>query len=218
MKLIDLGVKQKIIIQLVLGEQIIEFHAEVVETDSDFVYITPYMHNGSALKLNITEGADVICNVFADNLNTGQRISWRNIELTTVDKDGKTLYCIKTYGFNTLANPDDRRNNERTIIYVDGIVTDVNTGDSENVTVRDISGVGVAFLALKSYSPKSQQVLVSFTDVIDERTFDVKVECVILRMNEQDGRIIVGCRLVGENKDYQLYRFIKALKSKNNKE
>lgn len=215
MKLLDLLLNQNVIVQLTWGEQKIEFPADVIEKDNESVYVTSYVHNGTELQLNITEGSGVICNVFADNSQTGQRISWRNVELTTVDKNGRILYCIKTRGFNNFANPDDRRYNERTMILVDGIVTDVYNGVIENITVRDISGVGVAFYAPETYSLKSQQVVVTFTDTIDEKIFDVKVECMISRTNIENGRTIVGCRLVGENRDYQLYRFIKHLKSKN---
>ena len=217
MKLTDLLLNQNVIIQFILGEQKIEFSSEVMLKADEVVYVSAYKHNGSELKLNITAGSGVICNVYANNLSTGQRISWRNIELTTEEKNNKILYCIKTYGFNNLASPDERRNNERTVIMVDGEVTDVQNGETENITIRDISGVGVAFYAPKSYSPQAQQVVVTFTDDIDGKIYNVKVECVISRMSVQDTNIIVGCKLVTENRDYQIYRFIKHLKSKSEK-
>lgn len=215
MRLEDLLVNQTIIIQLVWGDQTIEFQSDVIEKDEGIVHVTAYIHNGSELQLNITEGAGVICNVFADNSATGQRVSWRNVELTTVDKNGTAMYCIKTRGFNHFANPDDRRQNERTLIYVKGRVADKYNNDTASVTVRDISGVGVAFYAPENYSPSSQQVIVTFTDDIDGKIFEVKVECSISRMNAENGQTLVGCQLVGENRDYQLYRFIKHLREKS---
>lgn len=215
MRLVELLQNQNIMIQLIWGEQKIEFPSEVLEKENDYVFVTSYIHNGSELQLNIIEGSNVVCNVFADNSNTGQRVSWKNVELTTENRNGKVLYCIKTRGFNNMAHPDDRRNNERTVIQVSGTVTDVQTDETVSVTVRDISGVGVAFYAPESYSPKSQQMLVKFTDFIDEKQFDVKVECSVSRTSKEEGRTIVGCRLVGENRDYQLYRLIKHLKGKS---
>ena len=215
MKLVDLLINQNIIVQLTWGEQKIEFSSEVIEKANDAVFVTSYLHNGSELQLNITGDTGVVCNVFADDTTTGQRISWRNIELTTVEKNNRTMYCLKTYGFNHVANLDERRNNERTLIQLEGKVTDVNNEETQTIIVRDISGVGVAFYAPESYSPKSQQVTVMFSDIIDTKKFDVSVECSILRMNNENGHMIVGCRLVGENRDYQLYRFIKHIKSKS---
>lgn len=215
MKLGDLLLNQNIIVQLVWGEQNIEFTSAVVERENELVYVTAYIHNGSELQLNITDGAGVICNVFADNSVTGQRISWRNVELTTVNRSGRCRYCIKTHGYNKVANPDDRRDNERTVIRVEGLAKDEDSEEAIKVVVNDISGVGVAFHAPVSYSPESQKVIISFTDYIDDKQFNVKVEGMISRMSNEKNHTVVGCRLVGENRDYQVYRFIKHLKGKN---
>ena len=215
MKLVDLLLNQNVIIQLTWGEQKIEFSSNVIEKVDDVVYVSSYMHKGTELKLNVVDGTGVVCNVYADNSMTGQRISWRNVELTTEDRNGKTLYCIRTRGFNNIASPDDRRYNERTVIDIGGTVKITGTEEETNITVHDISGVGVSFYASKTYSPKVQQVTVLFTDIIDDRIFDVKVDCVITRMNVEEDRTTVGCKLSGENRDYQLYRFIKHLKRKN---
>lgn len=214
MKLAELLLNQNINIQFAWGDEKIEFPSDVVENSGDAVYVTSYKHNGAALKLNITDGAGVVCNVFADNPATGQRISWRNVELTTVENKDRTLYCIKTRGFNNVASPDDRRNNERTVIDISGTVTDTSSGEITNITVHDISGVGISFYAPKTYSPKIQQVIVTFTDIIEARMFDVKVECLISRTKIEEDHITVGCKFVTENRDYQLYRLIKHLKGK----
>ena len=215
MKLADLLLKQSLVVQIVWGEQKIEFPSNVVEIQDELAYITPYLHNGSALQLSITEGAGVVCNVFTDSTVTGQRISWRNIELTTLDRNGKTLYCLRTRGFNNIANPDDRRGNERVVVQVDGVVIDKQNDEELNVTVYDISGVGISFHAPKTYVPKAQQLVIMFTDVIDKRTFNLRVEGSVSRVNAEEGHTTVGCRLVGENRDYQLYRLIKHLREKN---
>ena len=75
MKLADLLLNQSLVVQIVWGEQKIEFPSNVVEIQDEMAYITPYLHNGSALQLSITEGAGVVCNVFTDSTVTGQRIS-----------------------------------------------------------------------------------------------------------------------------------------------
>ena len=215
MKLTDLLLNQSLVVQIVWGEQKIEFPSNVVEIQDEMAYITPYLHNGSALQLSITEGAGVVCNVFTDSTVTGQRISWRNVELTTLDRNGRTLYCIRTRGFNNIANPDDRRGNERVVVQVDGTVIDKQNDEELNVMVYDISGVGISFHAPKTYVPKSQQLVIMFTDVIDKRTFSLRVEGTVSRVNAEEGHTTVGCRLVGENRDYQIYRLIKHLRGKS---
>lgn len=215
MKLADLLLNQKIIIQLVWGEQKIEFSSSVMGIEGEVVFVTPYMHNETELNINVTEGSGVICNVYADNSVTKQRMSWKNVELTTVNIKDRVLYCVRTRGFNKVANIDDRRSNERTVIDVSGNVIDAQNNEEINVIVHDISGVGVSFYAPSSYSPKSQQIVVLFTDTIDKKIFNVKVECAVSRISIENGRATVGCRLLGENREYQLYRFIRHLKDKN---
>lgn len=215
MKLADLLLNQNIMIQFVFGEQKIEFSSKVVENDDEVAYATAYKHNGSELQLNINEGSGVICNVFVDDPKTGQRKSWRNVELTTENRHDGIFYCIKTRGFNNVAKLDDRRYNERVVIDVDGIATDVQNEINTDITVHDVSGVGVSFYAPKSYSPKSQQLLVRFTDKVGDKTFSLNVECSITRTSVEEYRTTVGCRLVGENRDYQIYRLLKYLRGRN---
>lgn len=215
MKLADLPINQSIIVQIVWGEQKIEFSSEVIEHVPDAVYVTSYKHNGSELQLNITEETDVVCNVFTNKPATGQRVSWRNVELTTVERNNNTcVYSLRTRGFNHVANPDDRRYNERTVIDISGTVTDKTTDETISVTVHDISGVGISYYAPQSYEAKSQQVVIMFTDNFDDKSFNIKVDASISRTSKEIGHVTVGCRLSGENRDYQLYRLIKHLKEK----
>ena len=64
----------------------------------------------------------MVCNLFADDPVSGQRISWRNLELTTIKRNNKMVYCLKTYAFNTDPKLDDRRTHERVIIQKKGKV------------------------------------------------------------------------------------------------
>ena len=215
MKLSELLLNQRIIIQLNWTEQTIEFYSDVLDINGDGLFVTPYLHNGSALELNITPDKGVICNVFADNPVTNQRISWKAVELTTVEWKNKTVYSLKTRGFNHMATPDDRRRYERVAVQADGMVSDKKLEEEIAITINDISSVGISFWAPEAFDPKSQQFTVTFTDEIDNKIFDVKAECSISRVTRENGRKLVGCRIVDENKNYQLYVFMKRLKAKN---
>lgn len=215
MKLTDLLINQRTIVQLLWGEQKIEFYSDVLDTDGQCVFMTPYIHNGSALKLDVTPDKGVICNLFADDPTTGRRISWKNVELTTVDRNNSTVYLIKTHMFNNVANQDDRRLHERIIIDVKGHVFDGESGHGQSVVIHDISDIGISFYVSEENVPKMQQLLITFTDTIDEKIFDVKVQGSISRVTKGEANVIVGCRLVGDNKDYQLYGFMKRIREKN---
>lgn len=215
MKLTELLTNQKVNVQLLWGEQKIEFASYVTEKEDGAVYVTPYLHRDSALELNITRDKGVVCNLFADHPATKRRISWKNVELTTVNRDNGMVYCIKTYGFNTIALPDDRRLHERILMQVDAIIQDGKDGDEERVTIRDISDIGLSFYTRKGFQPKSQQIVVNFSDMIEQRVYDIQVECTISRISVEEDHNVIGCRLIGENKNYQIYGLMKRLRAKS---
>lgn len=215
MKLTELLINQKIIVQLLWGEQVIEFFSNVVEHDDNAVYISPYLHHGSELELNVTQNRGVICNIFTDDPNTRQRISWRSVDLTTVKKNDKMLYCLRTKGFNHVSNPDDRRQHDRMVIQVNAQALDAMTNDGTNVIVHDISDVGISFYAPKIYAPQSHQVILLFDDAFEGKRFQMRVECTIVRMTSKAGNILVGCKITKANKDYQLYGSVIRLRDRH---
>lgn len=214
MKLTELFINQKVTIQILWGEQVIEFFSNVIENDGTNVYVTPYQHNDSPLEINITADKNISCNIYTNHPANKQRISWKNVELTTVLRNDKTVYCIRTNGFNSIAKHDDRRGDNRIIVQVKAKAFEGNQGDGTDIVIHDISDVGISFYAPKSFEPKAAQIVVTFTDTIDEKVFIVKVTCTIARMTQKAGNNFIGCKIVGENKDYKLYGFMKRLKSK----
>lgn len=217
MKLAELLLNQKIIVQLIWGEQKIEFYSEVIEKESELVYITPYIHNGNALELNVTLDKSVICNVFTDDPITKQRISWKGIELTSVNKNNGIIYCLRTHSYNAVSNLDDRRLYERIEVQLDAVVLG-DDAEEIGITIHDISDTGVSFYASEYYEPKSQQLRIKFSDEIGNITYDISLECAISRVNKEPGRTTVGCRLLGENINYKIYELLKRLSIKKVKE
>lgn len=212
MKLLELLKNQEINVQLMWEKEKIEFSAMVVDTDEKAVYITPYIHNGSELKLNVTNDTGVVCNLYANDTVTNERVSWKGIELTTVNKNDSIVYCIKAHGFNNVSNNEDRREHERVIVQVDASV--LNDEGTEQVIIHDISDNGLGIYATDHFVPTSRHLTIYFTDNIDERLFNFKLECDIARIVNQNGNLIIGCRLLGENRDYQIYEFMKRLKTR----
>lgn len=216
MKLVELLQNQKLIIQLVWDEQKIEFYSNVIDIDETAIYVAPYIHNGSELELNIVSDSNVACNIFTDDPITEQRISWKGLSLTTVNRDNKIVYCLKTHSYNAVSNLDDRRLHERVEVQATGRLLDGEDGDI-SITIHDISDNGISFYLPGCSEPKAQQLRISFTDTIDERIFDVQVVCAVSRVNKEEGRMLVGCRVLEENNNYRIYELLKRLRKKNHK-
>ena len=215
MKLTELLENQRLTIQLLWGEQKIEFFSTVIGKEESAVYVSPYFHNGSELELNITPDKDVICNLFTNNPTTKHRISWKNVELTTVIRNDKLMYCLKTNGYNHIAKHDDRRKHDRLVISTKAKAFEGKTDEGVDIVVYDISDIGISFYAPNSFAPVEHQLTITFSDTIGVRDFNIKVDCTIARMTNKVGNRFFGCKILSENKDYQLYGFLKRLEDKN---
>lgn len=215
MKISELMINHKIIVQLAWGEQKIEFSSEIVANDETGVYISPYIHNGSELELNVNASKGVFCNIYTDAPATKKRISWKNVELSTVEKNNKLLYQLKTNGFNSISTNDDRRKMERIIVHIKAQVCDLTSKTYTDVIIHDISDNGISFYAPSHFAPVSTQLMITFEDTIDDKQFNVKVECVVTRTTKKAGNNFIGCKIIGENREYLLYRFMLQLKDKD---
>ncbi len=214
MKLNELLINQMLTVQIVFGEQKIEFYSDVVDKEGTDVFITPYIHNAAPLELNINGDKGVVCNLYTDDSMSNRRISWKGVELLTVSRNNNTVYCVKTHMFNNISNVDERRQHERTLVQVVGKVTDENRGDEHKIIIHDISDNGISFYAKDSFSPASQKLFISFTDKIDKKEFDIQLDCSVSRTQKEYGHNIIGCRILRENKNYLLYAMLKHLKGK----
>lgn len=211
MKISDLQMNQRVIIQLILGEKKIEFFADVIEHNQEVLYLTPYVHDGKELELDTTHIKGIICNMFADDLINKQRVSWKSIALTTVNRNGRTMYCIKTHGFNNIANHDERRLHDRVPVNMEGLAYFDQAEESTDVVIHDISDVGIAFYVPEDFEPKSQQLTITFSDHIGEQNYDIKISCQIARVGSDESGTIMGCQIMGDNKEYHLYNYLKLL-------
>lgn len=218
MKLTDLLTGQKISLQIAWGEKIIEFDSHIMSKGGDMIFVTPYMHNGSPLELNIESSSKVTCNLFAIVVDTKQRQSWKRVELHTIKSNGRIAYSIEANRFKPSSVFDDRREHERIEINKRGYVIIPENGKQFGMTIHDISDIGISFIVDNSFFPVSSQVTISFGDTVNGRDFSMRIFCVTVRTQRVEGGSLWGCRITGENRDFLLYSFLTRLASKNKKE
>ncbi len=205
MKLQNLVSTNNLIIQILWGEKSIEFPTRIVDRDEGGIFVTPYLHGGAPLVLNINMNSGVVCNIFGDNPETGKRISWRNIQLATVNYSGRTLYYLKTSIYNSVAKADERRVEDRIKLTKTASLYDSVSKKNVPIRIHDISDSGIAFYAPTTYQPETNSFVVHFSDVVNDQEFDLTVKCKTVRTKKQTGTIFYGCRISEENNDYLLY-------------
>ncbi len=213
MRLRELVIGQKIIVQIDLGEQKIEFYADILDVNEEDIHTSPYIHNDDVLELNIETHHGVVCNIFAEDPAHGKRVSWKNVKIQTVDSPHGKIYHISTSTFNRHSREDDNRQHNRLIVHKNAHILD--KGKLVDIVVHDISDRGISFFASPSYKPSANQITIVYSDSIDEKDFQLKVECQIARTEKKAGMIFYGCKVVGENKDFLTYGFFKRLKKRH---
>lgn len=215
MKLTELVMNQPVILQISWGERQIEVKSKILATDENGVFISPYLHNGSPLEFNIDTNSNVICSLYADNLSANERISWKNIKVNTVTWNGGMAYQLRTGGFNDYSKVDDRRSNKRIVIHKKAQAFDPINANTSDIIVYDISDNGISFFAPPAFEISSKDVTILFSDAIDGKHFQMKIECAISRNEKRAGNVFYGCKVTKENKDYLVYSFLKRLKKSN---
>lgn len=214
MKLQNLIGAKNLILQIIWGEKNIEFSTEIVDRDDEGIYVTPYMHNKTPLELNINMQSGVVCNLFGDSPDTGKRISWRNIELSTTNYCGSLVYYLKTSIYNSHARIDERRVEDRVRITKTAELFDPISKKTVVVRVNDVSDGGIAFYAPATFQPETNLFVIKFSDVVNDQEFELTVKCKVVRTKKMPGTVFYGCRVLEDNTEYLLYGCLMRL-SKN---
>lgn len=216
MKLLDLTVSQKVVVQIILGEKKLEFASKVLDKSLVGIYISPYVHQDKVLEFNINHQSGIACNLFVDDPETHKRISWKNVDISTKNSNGNKAYYITTTGYNSFSRNDEKRVDVRIVIQKPGKLYNPELDETTNILIHDISDTGISFYASQSTVMPLNHIIIQFSDTVDGKEFSVKLECSIVRSLKKTGMVFYGCRIAGENnKEYLIYEFMKRLKEKN---
>lgn len=213
MKLQELRDGAGIIVQIAWEKNKLEFRSCVmkvdVEEEEEAIYVTPYIRERRELELTVKPDQDYACHIFADDVNTGQRISWRNVILSTVKINGRTLYRITTLKFNNASRPDERRVHARTLEEKEGQIIDAHDR-KQQVMVHDISDNGVSFYVNKDKPIKSDYLTLIFVDMVKGgELFNLEIKCRVVHTDHSRfGRIYYGCQVLDPSQEYLLYVFL----------
>lgn len=211
MELHELIGAKNIIMQIVWGDKKIEFHTIAHDGNKDGIYVSPYIHNGVPIEINIQTQSGVQCNIFSDDPKTHQRISWKNLMVNTQVRNDSIMYLITSSNFNRLSSIDERRAHERIVIHKQGSIWDELDKRFVQIMVHDISDDGISFYSPSSFIPIGGSQRIVFSDYVRDQLFQMEVECKVVRVVEKMGTIFYGCQLVGQNKDYLMYGCLKKL-------
>lgn len=218
MKLQDIPNGHALILQIEWGTQKIEISSSLMEKGTESIFVSPYIHDGVPLRLSINASSGVKCDLYTTDLDSHERITWKNVSVETISKNDEVFYSISTNAFNRVSSSAERRQSERMLVRRPGKVYDVISDTYTDVMIHDISDSGLSFYAPTSFDCKSSQPIVNFSDIVDDREYVNVVSVSIMRTQKKPGTVLYGCRVVGDTKNYLIYGFMKKLISKSEKD
>ena len=212
MELKELQLGQLLNVKIVWGEVELEFHTTPINKEENGVIVKPYEHDGKPLVIDVDKDSDIYANLYTNHPVNGERITWKNIKLNTVERDGKTVYFLDTMGVKTSAKAKERREGKRLPVEQKGQVVNGIGEKPREILIHDISDNGISFYANDDFNPTSSVVYISFQDSVSESNFKLKAECQIMFTKKEEGRTFYGCEILNVNHDFLLYGCLKRLK------
>lgn len=212
MELKELQFGQLLIIQIIWGEMELEFHTEPVAYEGNGVIVKPYEHDGHPVEFNIEAKGEIYADLFADNPVTGERVSWKNVKIETLERDGKIVYLVNTASYNRYAQTDERREHERLMVGQPGQIVNGIGEKPKEILIHDMSDNGMSFYANDDFKPTSNRVYISFQDSVSKSSFRLKTECQIVYSKREEDRTFYGCEILNVNHDFLLYGCLKRLR------
>lgn len=201
----EMTIAKKVIVQMVWGDNIIEYETTVIGVDEDGAYVKPFIHNGKPLELNIQLQSHVVCNAFTDDEHERRRVGWRNIGLETVQQGDRIIYYLSTSQFNRIAGEEERRDNERTVVNKTGSLLDKNHSKYKEIRIYDVSDNGISFYVANEFFSDGEIHEIYFTDYVNGQLFEMKLKSKIVRRIFKAGLSFYGCEVVESNRDFLFY-------------
>lgn len=214
MKLSELTGGAELTVRIIWEHEMMEFPTMFVRGAENGVFITPHIHDGSPLRMTITEADNVKCSLFAVSYETGACTVWHNVGIETVGDDTHgIIYLVTADPLNQYSRPGERRMYERSPVSLPARVIDRN-GRCANVTLGDISIGGLSFCAEDaedfSFEPGGD-ASVSFCGTADGSEFNISIDTEIVRNFSEGSTAYCGCRVTDPPEDYKLYVFLHSL-------
>lgn len=194
MLITDVSVGAGVTIVVGIGLQTMEFTSRVAQSFDTCVYLEPILQNEKMLGFG-TKGL-VLTMIVTDEEN-GRAWQFSNIKVRNIKTAEGELY--HEVSCRTEAKAINRRGACRVWIGEPGVATVGLTGTAFDVTVKDISISGIAFICSKDVEiPDGSVVHLSFTDAETKAHFSLSA-LIVRSADMERSRMIYGCKFNQES-------------------
>lgn len=209
MTLQDLEIGQEVQIQIGWGTRSFYSDSKVLNRTPAGILLESFVVNGTVVKVNKKTARAFDFTLYALDPETGHRVSWPNLEIETVERDGNAYYVCSVRGYLRDAKESERRTEDRLPINVRGMAYDNQTNIGQEIWIQDISKSGIAFTAPTSIEFLQINLRLEFEDHINEQSFMMKVPAQIVRTENQGDLALYGCKFLRVTNQMALYVWMK---------
>lgn len=198
MKIGELGIGTEISIEIKAGQKNFTFCQTVEQIMKGVVITSPLIYEGRMLNLN---SGDVSITVYAQG-DEEVPLQFRGCTAKLLQGKGRKLCAIAC---NNEGKRVNRRSNFRIFIGVSGTVSlSDGSGIKVDVTVRDISLMGVGFVVDKSkWEKEVSHVGIEFRGINEG---NMRIQATVVHVTEvENNMLIVGCRILNCANDLSTY-------------
>lgn len=213
MLLKELGKGSAVVLELIWGNMNYKIKTQVIDTDETGILIPALMYDGVALDASSKVFQEMRFNLYGNGVDD-QRICWKNLKLSNVQRERGKYYHLTVSVFNQHGGMNDQRGEKRIPMGLSAEIHIVNaeSDNSFEALLKDISNEGAAIFLDERLELVGTKLDLSFADEIREHTFELRGRYQCLRIVQQeDGGYVYGLKLLEGSRDLLAYIYLKRL-------
>lgn len=211
MKFNEIEVGQKAFLEVSYGDTDYELPTAILGKNENALLIQPYKYQGTVLEFeDFKKFHTVFFHLHYIDPQSGKRVAFKNLDMGAIAYNGKVYYKVEPRSFLSKSSISSERRRDRRISLTGypAIVVDSNSVCSD-VELVDISEAGVCFKTAEALNVVRGSFRVGFSDVAGGKSFNLNLNCALVRVVEKDGFKLYGCRYVGVNHKLLPYLYFK---------
>lgn len=191
------------------GNMSVSFISTPVFTVDGDLYALPFLHDGNVVNFSVSGLALDLMVVKPGEVP----IYFKNVSITKTKYEGKVYHCISSEMVGVKLN---RRNSFRVFVGEKGEAMELTGGGRYEVTVKDVSSTGIAFVARNaddSLFQSGDHVHIIFEDTT--AYFKIDVVARVVRILKIEAGTLFGCAFTRLYPQIDRYVAAKQMKNRN---
>lgn len=206
MTLQDLEPGQAVTLEIIWGDSHYEIPTQVMGSNQNGLLVKPFSYKGIDLDLMSSQYEDMFFSIYGLDLNTGNRMVWKNVSIKSIIHNGANYYVVQVNAFKNQAASSERRNHNRLSLDLIGYLSLDREGEYLPIQLKDISDNGISFFMDTLFDLENTNLFIHFEDVVRGNFFDLDITCRVVRVEpDEEDKFLYGCKIIESGKEMLAY-------------